>query len=97
MATEIVETIARQINSIRGLHPSTQLISYGENTLRVASQHGRKHRKVDITYIPATDLYTVQVHIFGTGDWEIVTEVTEMVFAEDLVNFFPDRVVLHSR
>ena len=86
-ASEIVQTIADQINSIRGLHPSTKLLSYGENTLRVASNVGRNHRKVDITYVPATDLYTVQVHTFNTRDYEITTEVTEMVFADSLPEF----------
>jgi hypothetical protein len=95
MTTETVQTIASQIDSIPGMHPSTQLITVDENTLRVHTKRGRTVRNIDIRYDRGTDLYTVSVHTFSAPKYEVKTEVTEMVFADALPEFFPDRVVLN--
>ncbi len=95
--SETVQTIARQINGIRGMHfLAPQLIAIDETTLRVHTKRGRTNRNVDISYDGGLDLYNVAVHTFSAPSYEVTTEVTEGVYADSLENFFPDRVVLHS-
>ncbi len=95
--SEIVRTIADQINSIRGMHPSMRLVVIDETTLRVHTKRGRIVRNVDISYDAALDLYNVAVHTFSAPSYEVTTKTTEGVFADSLENFFPERVILHSR
>ncbi len=97
MTTETVQTIADQINSIRGMHPSMKLIAIDETTLRVHTKRGRTVRNVDISYDAALDLYNVAVHTFSAPSYEVTTETTEGVFVDSLENFFPERVVLRGR
>ena len=94
--SEIVQTIADQINSIRGMQPSKRLIAIDETTLRVHTKRGRTVRNVDISYDAGLDLYNVAVHTFSAPTYEVTTETTEGVFADSLENFFPGRVTLHS-
>ena len=96
MTSQTVKNIVDQVNSIRGMHPSTTLMVVDESTLRVHSKRGRNIRNVDIRYELGADLYTVEVHTFNSRDYDVTTVVTEGVYSDQLPAFFPDRVVLHS-
>ena len=100
--SEIVQTIADQINSIRGMHPSKQLMVVDPTTLRVHTKIRGIIRNVDIRYMAGDDLYEVTVTTISMsslrtpGPTDAASVVTEGVYADSLENFFPERVILHS-
>ncbi len=91
MTTPTVQTIADQINTIRGIHRSKRLVAIDALTLRVHTKRGREVRNVDISYDPDSDLYNVAVHSFSSPAYEVTTKTYTGVFADSLENFFPER------
>ena len=94
MTSQTVRTIGSQLTSL-GLVSKAAFIAIDDETLRVHSKHGRNVRNVDIRYVAGDDLYEVSVHTFRSSEYNVTTKTTVGVFAEDLINFFPDRMVLH--
>lgn len=94
--TQNSQTVKTIVSQLTGLNPKSVFMALDDTALRVHSKTGRNVRNVDIRYIAGDDLYEVSVHTFRSPEYDVTTKTTVGVFAEDLGNFFPDRVVLHS-
>ncbi len=92
--SQTVKTIASQLTG-QGLNPKSVFMALDDKSLRVHTKTGRNVRNVDISYVAGDDLYEVKVHTFRSPEYDVTTKTTVGVFAEDLMNFFPDRVVLN--
>ena len=94
--SQTVKNIIEQVSAIKGMHRSTQLIILDESAVRVHSKRGKTVTNVDIRYFIGDDLYAVSVHTIKTPSLDIETRRVVGVYAEDLANFMPDRVVLNA-